>query len=142
MDDDAGYVAWLAAHPGGYVLNHERYPSIRYLVLHRAACATMAPRDGGDTRTWTSAYPKTCAPTSAALADWAEASTGGLPATAGPASLKMKSQDLRPHRCRSVLSRSGPPVMFCTADLFPPPRCRRARLEREVTLKQTPLLDV
>ena len=81
VDDDAvaGYVAWLAAHPGGYVLNHERNPSIRYLVLHRAACATMAPRDGGDTRTWTSAYPKTCAPTSAALADWAEANTGGPP---------------------------------------------------------------
>jgi len=79
VDDDAGYVAWLAAHLTGYVLNHERSPSTRYLVLHRADCRTVAPRDGGDTRTWTSAYPKTCAVTSAALNDWAEVNAGRHP---------------------------------------------------------------
>ena len=82
VDDDAGYVAWLAAHPSGYVLNHERSPSTRYLVLHRAGCWTMAPR-GGDTRTWTIAYPKTCAATSAALTDWAEANAGRPPSPCG-----------------------------------------------------------
>ncbi len=83
VDDDAGFVAWLAAHPGGYVLNHERKPSPRYLVLHRADCWTMAPRKGGDTRTWTSSYPKTCAATSAALTDRAEANAGSPPRPCG-----------------------------------------------------------
>ncbi len=83
VDDDAGFVPWLAAHPGGYVLNHERKPSPRYLVLHRADCRTVAPRDGSDTRTWTSAYPKTCAATGAALTDWAATNAGRPPRPCG-----------------------------------------------------------
>lgn len=79
VDNDAAYLAWLAAHPSGYVLNHERRPSARYLVLHRADCWTVTPQDGGDTRTWTSAYPKTCAATRAALTDWSEANAGRRP---------------------------------------------------------------
>ena len=83
VDDDDGYLAWLAAHQRGYVLNHERNPSSRYLVLHRAGCRTVAPRDGSDTRTWTSAYPKTCAATSAALTDWAATNAGRPPSPCG-----------------------------------------------------------
>ena len=83
VDDDAGYLAWLVAHPSGYVLNHEHRPSARYLVLHRADCWTIAPRDRSDTRTWTRAYPKTCAATSAALTDWAEANARRPPSPCG-----------------------------------------------------------
>ncbi len=79
VDDDAGYVAWITDHPGAYVLNHEREPSTRYVVLHRAGCRTMAPRDGADTRTWTTAYSKTCSPSSAALIGWVEAHVGRPP---------------------------------------------------------------
>ena len=79
VDNDTGYVAWLIDHPSGYVLNHEHHPSPAYLVLHRADCRSIAPRDAGDTRTWTSAYPKTCAATWAALIGWAEANTGQPP---------------------------------------------------------------
>lgn len=83
VDDDAGYIAWLAAHPTGYVLNHERSPSARYLVLHRADCWTIAPRDRADTRTWTIAYPKTCSATRPALTIWAEANTRRPPSPCG-----------------------------------------------------------
>jgi hypothetical protein len=61
LDNDAGYLAWVAAHPAGYVVNTERTPSARYLVLHRATCHTMKPRDVSDYRTWTTAYRKACA---------------------------------------------------------------------------------
>jgi hypothetical protein len=67
VDDDPGYLAWIAAHPDGYVLNSERKPTARYLVLHRATCHTMAPRRATDRRTWTISYRKTCADTAAEL---------------------------------------------------------------------------
>jgi hypothetical protein len=34
-DDDTGYLAWVAAEPDGFVLNHEVHPRPSYLVLHR-----------------------------------------------------------------------------------------------------------
>lgn len=37
IDDDPGYLAWITAHPDGYVLNCERAPSPRYLMLHLAS---------------------------------------------------------------------------------------------------------
>lgn len=83
IDDDAGYLVWIAAHPGGYVLNHERKPSGRYLVLHRATCYTTAPRDAGDPRTWTIAYAKTCAASTADLDAWAATIAAARPKRCG-----------------------------------------------------------
>jgi len=40
-DDEGGYLRWVALNPGGFVLNCERRPSDRYLVLHRAICQTI-----------------------------------------------------------------------------------------------------
>ena len=37
-NDDAAYLEWLAAHPGGYVVNVRRKASPDYIVLHRANC--------------------------------------------------------------------------------------------------------
>ena len=55
--DDAGYVAWLAAHSGGWVLNTFPHVTSQYLVLHRASCRTVnRPLETG--RTWTFAYGK------------------------------------------------------------------------------------
>jgi hypothetical protein len=83
LDDDAGYLAWLASNPAGFVLNSERTPSARYLVLHRAACHTMRPRDGADTRNWTVAYRKLCAVRPHDLVQWAQANAGARPSTCG-----------------------------------------------------------
>jgi hypothetical protein len=33
VDDDIGYLAWLAAHPDGFVMNADRETTPTYLVL-------------------------------------------------------------------------------------------------------------
>ncbi|MGN9890413.1 hypothetical protein [Micromonospora sp. L31] len=59
VDDDAGYLDWLAAHPDGFVINTLRKPGPAYLVLHRANCSAIGglPTYG---RQWTAAYAKIC----------------------------------------------------------------------------------
>lgn len=70
VNDDAGYVAWLASHPGGYVLN--TYPDVTssYLVLHRASCRTVN-RALAVGRNWTRLYGKSCADDRSELEAWA-----------------------------------------------------------------------
>lgn len=70
MDDDDGYIAWLAEHPNGFVLNCGRPPTPSYLMLHRAMCGTIngTPARG---RSWTVIYQKVCANTKRELVDWA-----------------------------------------------------------------------
>jgi len=41
VDDDAGYLAWLADHPTGLVLNLRRVADPSYVVLHRASCGSI-----------------------------------------------------------------------------------------------------
>ncbi len=40
-DDDAGYLAWLAAHRDGYVINIERSYSATAARMHHAGCWTI-----------------------------------------------------------------------------------------------------
>jgi hypothetical protein len=76
-DDDAGYLEWLRAHPGGFVLNAARRPRPDYLVLHRANCRTITAQPArGDV--WTSSYIKICGDDDA-LERWAEMTIGALP---------------------------------------------------------------
>src|SRR5690349_8345330 len=41
-DQEAAYRAWLAKHPDGWVLNTNRRPNNRYLILHRTSCHTIS----------------------------------------------------------------------------------------------------
>jgi hypothetical protein len=75
VDDDAGYVAWLEAHPRGYVLNTFSHMSSSYLVLHRATCGTVN-RPLAKGREWTHQYGKACSDDHAELAEWALRETG------------------------------------------------------------------
>lgn len=75
VDDDPGYIAWLAAHPSGYVLNTFPHLTASYLVLHRASCRTVN-RPLSDDRHWTHQYGKTCSVDHAELAEWARRETG------------------------------------------------------------------
>jgi len=59
IDDDAGYIRWLAAHPEGFVLNTERSPKPGYLVLHRASCPKISQLQRSATQ-WTRDYIKFC----------------------------------------------------------------------------------
>ncbi len=78
IDDDNGYLAWLADHPEGYVLNAERKPRASYLKLHRADCNTISGRPARGDR-WTGDYIKVCSDDEGAIAEWARRETGGTP---------------------------------------------------------------
>jgi len=41
-EDDAGYLAWIATHQDGFVLNVRRVSDPDYAVLHRATCHIIA----------------------------------------------------------------------------------------------------
>jgi hypothetical protein len=69
-DDDAGYLAWLATNPDGYVINIARRHSATEARVHHAGCRTISgqnPRGGA----WTGPYVKVCAEHLAELDQWA-----------------------------------------------------------------------
>lgn len=69
-DDDAGYRAWLAAHPDGFVINVARSYSATTARVHHAHCRTINgqnPHRGA----WTGPYVKVCAQYLAELEAWA-----------------------------------------------------------------------
>lgn len=69
-DDDAGYLAWLATHPDGYVINIARGHNATQARVHDAGCRTISgqnPRGGA----WTGPYVKVCAEHLAELEQWA-----------------------------------------------------------------------
>jgi hypothetical protein len=69
-DDDAGYLAWIASHPDGYVVNVARSRSVTAARLHHAGCSTINganPRGG----VWTGPYVKVCAEDLVELEQWA-----------------------------------------------------------------------
>ena len=69
-DDDAGYLDWLAAHPGGYVINIARSLNATQACVHHAGCWTIS----GESRrgsAWTGPYVKVCAEQLAELEQWA-----------------------------------------------------------------------
>jgi hypothetical protein len=74
-DDDAGYLAWLAAHPDGYVINIARGHSSSAARTHHAGCRTITGANpaGG---TWTGPYLKVCAEQLAELGHWAIETVG------------------------------------------------------------------
>jgi hypothetical protein len=77
-DNDEGYLAWLAAHPTGFVLNLARTPRPNYLILHRASCRTISgrPTRGGP---WTGPYIKVCADDDLQIAAWTGHRVGATP---------------------------------------------------------------
>lgn len=59
VDDDAGYLQWLANQPDGFVIDTYREPSNRYLMLHRATCKTISGRPARGS-TFMGEYSKVC----------------------------------------------------------------------------------
>lgn len=41
-DNENGYQTWLAENPNGFVLNTERPPTPKYMILHTAQCKTIS----------------------------------------------------------------------------------------------------
>jgi hypothetical protein len=69
-DDEAGYLAWLAAHPDGYVINIARNYNATEARVHRAGCWTISRQNPGGGR-WTGPYVKVCAEHLIELERWA-----------------------------------------------------------------------
>lgn len=59
IDDDGGYLDWLAGNPEGFVLNVGRSPASAYLVLHCARCGAIGGQPARGDR-WTANYVKYC----------------------------------------------------------------------------------
>lgn len=75
QSDDAGYAAWVKAHPQGFIVNCFWVPTPNYLKLHRCGCPWIT---GYLRRNPTSTgYKKVCSTDISALAAWASAATGG-----------------------------------------------------------------
>jgi hypothetical protein len=74
--DDAGYLAWLASYPDGFVLNCDYRPKAGYLKLHRAGCGHLH-RKG--VQNWTEPYLKVCSASTAHLDEWARRQTTATP---------------------------------------------------------------
>jgi hypothetical protein len=75
IDDDDGYLAWLAAHQDLFVLNAARHPTPAYLMLHRASCHTINGTPTRGTR-WTGDYIK-IGGARGELVDYARREVGG-----------------------------------------------------------------
>jgi hypothetical protein len=81
-DADPGYIAWLADHPGGFVLDTYAPPRAERLILHRADCSRVSKPLAID---WLVAprFGKACADTPEELREWAAERTGGSPRSCG-----------------------------------------------------------
>lgn len=74
-DDDAGYLAWLADHAEGYVINIARNHNVTQARLHLANCHTIRNQNSAGS-TWTGPYVKVCADDLAELDKWAIETVG------------------------------------------------------------------
>lgn len=108
LNDDAGYLAWLAAHDDGFVLNTYAHVAAGYLVVHRARCRTIN-RDLAVGKVWTVQYGKACADSVDELLAWAAERTSGIAHGCGlcqpgvPESpLNPRAADHRPGGSRAV----------------------------------------
>ncbi len=82
VDDDGDYLKWVESNPQGFVINCNRQPNSRYLILHRADCHTIigTPANG---ESWTSGYMKVCSLDSMELKNWAHQEIKGDPRPCG-----------------------------------------------------------
>lgn len=73
-DDDQGYFSWLAHHRDGFVVNANRTPSAKYLVLHQSQCYHIQKWEGYKS---TVTYIKICSDNKAELHEWARRNFNG-----------------------------------------------------------------
>jgi len=77
--DESGYLAWIAANPGGYVLNApKRAAPAKGVTVHGASCRLVSG-DGGGARRWTATSRKVCSESRAGLVAWAQDELGADP---------------------------------------------------------------
>lgn len=150
-DDDAGYEAWLTAHPEGWVVNALRSLSAAYLKLHHADCATISRLRTSCSRWTTGAYIKLCAERREELDAWARRTLGadlqdGCPcvgrasrartATARPAPVRRPAAVSSPAAIQVVVDADGYRTIE-TAGLIPFEPKEVSLLEGRATIRWT-----
>jgi hypothetical protein len=60
VNDDTGYMRWLAQHPNGFVINTYSAPSAAYLKLHLASCPSISRLQPTATTFTEGEYSKLC----------------------------------------------------------------------------------
>jgi hypothetical protein len=76
IDDDASYLAWISAHPTGYLLNVPRgRVDHQHMTVHRATCGHIKHED---MRYTTTTYYKICSMDRARLLKWVATQRRGL----------------------------------------------------------------
>ena len=67
INDDEGYLSWIATNPNGFVLNVCRAANPDYVVLHRASCGSISTDKREFGAYTTRGYRKVCATSAAEL---------------------------------------------------------------------------
>ena len=81
VNDDRGYLDWVAANKSVYVLNSYVHPSRDYLILHKATCGSIT--SASRTHYTSRGYIKVCAMDIESLAAWAREETDAGPCPCG-----------------------------------------------------------
>ena len=82
IDDDPGYLAWVAANPDGFVLNSSlTSPRTLSHVVHRATCTSITGQPARGRR-WTRDYLKACGDREMVV-KYGHATTGVAPTNCG-----------------------------------------------------------
>ena len=76
VDNDKGYLDWVASFPGGYVVNIERSLNPNNVILHKATCWTITGKPARG-EAWTDAYIKICSTSMEELESWITIEVGG-----------------------------------------------------------------
>jgi hypothetical protein len=76
--DDTGYLAWVEAHPRGFVVNQPRAGRPKTPTMHRVGCAAVSGHDG-NAESLTANAVKVCGPSPEVLAAWSAARGAGEP---------------------------------------------------------------
>ena len=61
LDDDEGYLSWIATNQDGFALNVRRMADPNYVVLHRANCGSISTDRREPGAFTTRGYRKICA---------------------------------------------------------------------------------
>ena len=61
LDNEEGYLSWIATNPDGWVLNVRRAADPNYVVLHRASCQSISTDKREPGAYTTRNYRKVCA---------------------------------------------------------------------------------
>jgi len=105
-DDDAGYLAWLATNPDGFVLNIARSYSATEARVHLSGCWTISGQSRGSSLT--GSYVKVCALQLAELERWATDHVGTPISPCG--ACRPADTPARPNPTKSARRADGGPV--------------------------------